>query len=190
MTAMMTREEAGREAVKALGYVKAMARRFCGGRPHYDDMVQEGAAALVRCFQTVRPGTGTPLSYARKSIKGAMVDYLRANVVRRLPVAPFPLEHLPERQGGTAPAPACFAEVEALLPRLGEKEREAVIAVCFDGLSYGRAAVRVGVKHRKNVQVLLLAAAQHLRFGLEHPEYEGELSQWPIRRYKRKRGGA
>ena len=152
-----------------IGYIRAIARKLSPLR-HYDDLVQEGVLAYLRCERKDRPGSqASLLTYARKAIRGAMLDYLAG-----VPDGEVIDGDTPDRDRGGRLA-GCLADLAYLVARLPEREGLIFQLVRLEGKSLTEAAKLCGLRSKEHAFGLLSQAEKKLKLGAANPEFAGPL---------------
>ncbi len=142
------------------------------GTDAYDDVLQEGAVALLRAAEYFDPSRGVKFStYATRAIWGQVARFLQAEG-RRPMTLPFGPESEPA-DGRPGPGEGVDADlpgrVEAALARLPERHRHVIQARFWGGktLAEAGAELRVTRERARQLEALGLAELRGVDPGLE-----------------------
>jgi RNA polymerase sigma-70 factor (ECF subfamily) len=134
--------EIGQEMVAILPRLRRFARSLAGSAEAADDLVQAACERALRAIDSWQPGTRLD-SWMYRIIRNLWIDDLRR---KRFTGDDGELATVAGEDGRrTTEARFALAEVRALIAALPAQQREVLVLVCVEELSYRETAAILGV---------------------------------------------
>jgi RNA polymerase sigma-70 factor (ECF subfamily) len=133
--------EFGDELVVLIPFLQRLARRLCRNRDLADDMAQNALAKAWEARNSFRAGTNLKAWLSIILRNGVYSDYRHRR--REVGWRDEFLQEIPAVEGGQAWAVELRQTLSAL-PLLSAEQREAILAIAVDGLSYTELAAMQG----------------------------------------------